>query len=57
MNRSTCSTRRETNVEAKNLPARTSVQYKGVGKAKDRESDVNRESEKRKGIVKARGAE
>jgi len=57
MNRSACSTRRETNIEAKKLPARTSVQYKDVGKARDAESDVSRESEKSKGVAKIRGAE
>jgi len=57
MNRSACSTRRETNVEAKNLPTRTNVQYKGVGEARDGESDISRESEKSKGVAKVRGAE
>ena len=57
MNRSACGTRRETNVEVKNLRRRTSIQYIGVGKARDGESDVSRESEKSKGVAKVRGTE
>jgi len=57
MNRHVCNARRETNVEAKNLPPGTSIQYKGIGKARDGESDVSRESDKSKGIAKVRDGE
>jgi len=57
MNRHVCNARRETNVEGKNLLPGTSVQYKGVGKARDGESDVSRESDKSKGVAKVRDGE
>jgi len=57
MNHHMCDARRETNVEAKNLLPGTSVEYKGVGKARDGESDVSKESNKSKGVAEVRDGE